>query len=100
MRARVLRVNADPRRRDFFFFFGPPPRVRLQTLCSAYGWSLWGFIQSADSALDFDFCPGGWSASNERPPNFEDPASTVCSPRSPVADLPNAGLRWSSSAGA
>ncbi|MGI8522945.1 MAG: phosphotransferase [Nocardioides sp.] len=33
-------------------------RVRLQTLCSEYGWSLWGFIQAASSDLDFDFY--GW----------------------------------------
>jgi thiamine kinase-like enzyme len=30
-------------------------RVRLQALCSEYGWSLWGFIQAATSALDYDF---------------------------------------------
>jgi thiamine kinase-like enzyme len=30
-------------------------RVRLGALCSAYGWSLWGFIQAASSPLDFDF---------------------------------------------
>lgn len=30
-------------------------RVRLQSLCSAYGWSLWGFIQAATSSIDFDF---------------------------------------------
>jgi len=33
-------------------------RVRLQALVSAYGWSLWGAIQSAASSLDFDF--DGW----------------------------------------
>jgi thiamine kinase-like enzyme len=33
-------------------------RVRLQALCSQYGWSLWGFIQAGSSALDFDFA--GW----------------------------------------
>ena len=33
-------------------------RVRLQTLCSEYGWSLWGFIQAAASPIDFDF--HGW----------------------------------------
>ena len=33
-------------------------RVRLQALCSAYGWSLWGFIQAATSPIDFDF--HGW----------------------------------------
>ena len=33
-------------------------RVELQALCSEYGWSLWGFIQSATSPMDFDF--HGW----------------------------------------
>ncbi len=33
-------------------------RVRLQALCSEYGWALWGFIQAATSPLDFDF--HGW----------------------------------------
>ena len=33
-------------------------RVDLQALCSEYGWSLWGFIQSATSPMDFDF--HGW----------------------------------------
>jgi thiamine kinase-like enzyme len=30
-------------------------RVRLQSLCSEYGWSLWGFIQAETSAIEFDF---------------------------------------------
>ena len=30
-------------------------RVDLQSLCSQYGWALWGFIQAATSPLDFDF---------------------------------------------
>ncbi|MFN8192083.1 MAG: phosphotransferase [Nocardioidaceae bacterium] len=30
-------------------------RVRLQSLCSEYGWSLWGFIQAASSPIDYDF---------------------------------------------
>ena len=30
-------------------------RVRLQSLVSQYGWSLWGAIQAAASTLDFDF---------------------------------------------
>ncbi len=34
-------------------------RVRLQALVSAYGWSLWGAIQSAASSIDFDF--DAWS---------------------------------------
>jgi thiamine kinase-like enzyme len=44
-------------------YFGTPTpadlaRVRLQSVCSWYGWSLWGFIQAATSPLDFDFW--GW----------------------------------------
>jgi thiamine kinase-like enzyme len=44
-------------------YFGNPvaadlARVRLQALCSQYGWSLWGFIQAATSPMDFDF--HGW----------------------------------------
>lgn len=44
-------------------YFGDPTpadlaRVRLQALCSEYGWSLWGFIQAATSPVDFDF--HGW----------------------------------------
>ncbi len=44
-------------------YFGSPTaadlaRVRLQALCSQYGWSLWGFIQAATSPMDFDF--HGW----------------------------------------
>ena len=30
-------------------------RVKLQALVSAYGWSLWGVIQSNASHLDYDF---------------------------------------------
>ena len=33
-------------------------RVRLQSLVSEYGWSLWGSIQASASTLDFDF--EGW----------------------------------------
>jgi thiamine kinase-like enzyme len=48
------------------YFGSPTPadlaRVRLQALCSCYGWSLWGFIQAATSPLDFDF----WSWGLER----------------------------------
>ena len=33
-------------------------RVRVQAVCSAYGWALWGFIQAAVSPIDFDFY--GW----------------------------------------
>jgi thiamine kinase-like enzyme len=34
-------------------------RVRLQALCSCYGWSLWGFIQAAASPIEFDFWAWG-----------------------------------------
>ena len=44
------------------YFGSPTPadlaRVRLQMLCSEYGWSLWGFIQAAASPIDHDF--RGW----------------------------------------
>ena len=41
-------------------YFGDPTpadraRVRVQALCSQYGWALWGFIQEATSPIDFDF---------------------------------------------
>jgi len=41
-------------------YFGRPSRaklarVRLQMLVSAYGWSLWGAIQSGASQIDYDF---------------------------------------------
>ena len=41
-------------------YFGRPrrsklARVRLQSLVSEYGWSLWGSIQASASPLDFDF---------------------------------------------
>ena len=35
-------------------------RVDLQSLCSEYGWALWGFIQSATSPIDYDF--HGWGS--------------------------------------
>lgn len=44
------------------YFPRPTPadlaRVRLQALCSEYGWALWGYIQAATSPVDFDFT--GW----------------------------------------
>ncbi|MCW2784668.1 MAG: Choline/ethanolamine kinase [Marmoricola sp.] len=59
-------------------YFGSPTtadfaRVRLQALCSCYGWSLWGFIQAATSPLDFDF----WSWGLER---FEKAQQTFGNP--------------------
>ena len=51
-------------------YFGTPTRadlarVRLQMLCSEYGWSLWGFIQAAASPIDFDFHGLGHGALRE-----------------------------------
>jgi thiamine kinase-like enzyme len=45
-------------------YFGAPARdkvarARLQSVVSQYGWSLWGFIQSAVSPLEFDFWEWG-----------------------------------------
>lgn len=48
-------------------------RVRLQALASAYGWSLWGFIQAATSPLDFDFTAWGLE-------RYEKAAATFGSP--------------------
>ncbi len=62
-------------------YYGAPTRadlarVRLQALCSEYGWALWGFIQAATSHLDFDF--HGWGM--ER---YEKAARTFASPGLP-----------------
>ena len=59
-------------------YFGDPTpadraRVRLQALCSAYGWSLWGFIQSATSDLDFDFWSWGLERFERAAASFEYP---------------------------
>ncbi|MFL6108250.1 MAG: choline/ethanolamine kinase family protein [Marmoricola sp.] len=59
-------------------YFGTPSkadlaRVRLQALASAYGWSLWGFIQSATSDLDFDFWSWGLERFERAAATFEDP---------------------------
>jgi thiamine kinase-like enzyme len=48
-------------------------RVRLQALCSQYGWALWGFIQAGSSDLDFDFYAWGMH-------RFEKAARTFTSP--------------------
>ena len=57
--------NLTPEQVDAYVeaYFGAPSRadrarVRLQMLCSEYGWSLWGFIQAAASPIDYDF--HGW----------------------------------------
>ena len=55
---------------------GELARVRLGMLRSAYGWSLWGFIQAATSPLDFDFREWGMhryqkAAATFRGPDFD-----------------------------
>jgi len=59
-------------------YFGRPTaadlaRVRVQALCSCYGWSLWGFIQAATSALDFDFWSWGTERYEKARQTFADP---------------------------
>ena len=59
-------------------YFGTPSRadlarVRLQVLCSRYGWSLWGFIQAASSTLDFDFYDWGLQRFEKAAEGFADP---------------------------
>jgi thiamine kinase-like enzyme len=59
-------------------YFGSPTaadlaRVRLQALCSCYGWSLWGFIQAATSPLDFDFWSWGLQRFEEAQATFDGP---------------------------
>ena len=59
------------------YFEAPTPadlaRVRLQALCSCYGWSLWGFIQAAASPLDFDFWSWGLERFEKARRTFADP---------------------------
>ena len=55
---------------------GDVARMRLGMLRSAYGWSLWGFIQAATSPLDFDFREWGMhryqkAAATFRGPDFD-----------------------------
>jgi thiamine kinase-like enzyme len=62
-------------------YFGSPTRadlarVRLQSLCSWYGWSLWGFIQAAASPLDFDFWSWGLERFEKAQRAFADPGFT------------------------
>jgi len=59
-------------------YFGDPTpadvaRVRLQALCSCYGWALWGFIQAATSPLDFDFWAWGTERFEKAREAFADP---------------------------
>lgn len=60
-------------------YFGTPTaadlaRVRLQALVSEYGWSLWGFIQSATSPMDFDFHGWGMERFDKAEATFRGPA--------------------------
>ncbi len=62
-------------------YFGDPTpadfaRVRVQALCSCYGWSLWGFIQAATSPLDFDFWSWGLERFEKAQATFADPGFT------------------------
>ena len=59
-------------------YFGSPTasdlaRVRLQMLCSQYGWALWGFIQAATSPLDFDFHEWGLERFDKAEATFRGP---------------------------
>jgi thiamine kinase-like enzyme len=63
-------------------YFGDPSpadfaRVQVQMLCSAYGWSLWGFIQAATSPLDFDFWSWGLERFEKAGAAFADPGFTT-----------------------
>jgi thiamine kinase-like enzyme len=49
-------------------------RVRLQALVSAYGWSLWGAIQSAASEIDFDYHAWGLERFEKAARGFTDDA--------------------------
>lgn len=49
-------------------------RVRLQALCSQYGWALWGFIQAAASPIDFDFHTWGMERYEKAAATFRGPA--------------------------
>jgi len=48
-------------------------RVRLQALCSQYGWSLWGFIQAATSPIDYDFHAWGMHRFEKAEATFRGP---------------------------
>jgi thiamine kinase-like enzyme len=48
-------------------------RVRLQSLVSEYGWSLWGAIQAAVSAIEFDFFSWGQERFDKAERTFRSP---------------------------
>ncbi len=62
------------------YFGAPSPadlaRVRLQALCSQYGWSLWGFIQAASSPIDYDFHAWGMHRFDKAEATFRGPGFT------------------------
>ena len=47
--------------------------MRLQSLCSEYGWSLWGFIQAASSPIDYDFHAWGMHRFDKAEATFRGP---------------------------
>jgi thiamine kinase-like enzyme len=59
------------------YFEAPTPadlaRVRLQALCSEYGWALWGFIQAAASPIDYDFHSWGMERYEKAAATFRGP---------------------------
>lgn len=60
-------------------YFGAPARadlarVRLQALCSEYGWSLWGFIQAAASPIEYDFTAWGMERYEKAAARFRSPS--------------------------
>jgi thiamine kinase-like enzyme len=62
-------------------YFGAPTRadlarVRIQALCSQYGWALWGFIQAATSPMDFDFFGWGMERFDKAEATFRGPDLT------------------------
>ena len=59
-------------------YFGTPTRgdlarVRLQALCSQYGWALWGFIQAATSPIEYDFHSWGMERFDKAEATFRGP---------------------------
>ncbi len=86
-------------------YFGTPTRadlarVRLQTLVSEYGWSLWGFIQAAASPIDYDFHGWGMERYEKAAATFRGPdLAGLLEEVAPWLSFPPAP-GWSSSAAA
>ena len=51
-------------------------RAHLQGIVAKYGWTLWGCIQSASSALDFDFWVWGMERYEAAIAEFKSPNFT------------------------